>query len=186
MKSPILTTRFPPPKTVLIPLFAAAVTFGLLGMNLAPAHALSLYSINQTQSGLVGSDPLNAQLSQAQLASSSFWTLWRRRSGPRRSLRLQRGLRRPTLRSAGDDRCTICRILRPSHRQRDARPRGDERPLADGPERLSQRRPLRPDRRHERGLHSLRGDNVERGHLLGRRPDTGQPHHGVPVRTLVS
>src|SRR5712664_2218553 len=74
MKTQILMPRFPRSRTVLISLFLAATAFGLLGMNARPAHALSLYSISQTSSGLAVSDPLNAQLSQAQLAASPLWT----------------------------------------------------------------------------------------------------------------
>jgi len=66
--------RIPSGRTVLVLLFLAATAFGLLGMNARPAHALGLYSVNQTSSGLAVSDPLNAQLSQSQLATSSFWT----------------------------------------------------------------------------------------------------------------
>jgi hypothetical protein len=71
-----LVPRFPHRKTALVPFIAAAAVFVLLGASVSPAHALGvpLYSINQTQSGLVASDPLNSQLSQAQLSSSSFWT----------------------------------------------------------------------------------------------------------------
>jgi hypothetical protein len=76
MKDLIFMSRFPRRRTVLAPLFVAAATFVLLGAGLGQAHALSvpLYSINQTQSGLVASDPLTATLSQSQLAASSFWT----------------------------------------------------------------------------------------------------------------
>jgi hypothetical protein len=73
MKTHVMMPRIPSSRTVLVLLFLAATAFGLLGMNLRPAHALSLYSVNQTKSGLVGSDPLTAQLSQAQLATSSYW-----------------------------------------------------------------------------------------------------------------
>lgn len=68
-------SRFPHRKTALVPFVAAAVLV-LLGAGISPAHALGvpLYSINQTRSGLVASDPLNSQLSQAQLSGSSFWT----------------------------------------------------------------------------------------------------------------
>ena len=74
MKRQILMPRFPSRRTVMVSFLLAATAFGLLGMNPSPAHALSLYSIHRTQTGLVGSDPLNAQLSQAQLVGSSFWT----------------------------------------------------------------------------------------------------------------
>jgi hypothetical protein len=74
MKMQILIPRIPSSRTVLVLLFLAATAFGLLGMNARPAHALSLYSVNQTKSGLAVSDPLNAQLSQAQLAASTLWT----------------------------------------------------------------------------------------------------------------
>lgn len=62
-------------RSVLVPLFVSAATLFLLGVAVAPAHALGvpLYSIKQTQSGLVASDQLNAQLSQSQLSGSSFW-----------------------------------------------------------------------------------------------------------------
>jgi len=73
MKTHVMMPRIPSSRTVLVLLFLAATAFGLLGMNLRPAHALSLYSVNQTKSGLLGSDPLTAQLSQAQLATSSYW-----------------------------------------------------------------------------------------------------------------
>jgi hypothetical protein len=71
-----LVPGFPNRKTALVPLFAAAAIFVLLGASVSPAHALGvpLYSINQKQSGLVASDPLNSQLSQQQLSTSSFWT----------------------------------------------------------------------------------------------------------------
>jgi len=75
MKMEILMPRFPGRRTVVVSLFLATMAFGLLGMNLRPAHAVSLYSVSQTKSGLVGSDPLTAQLSQAQLAASSYWFL---------------------------------------------------------------------------------------------------------------
>jgi hypothetical protein len=68
--------RSPRRGTVLVPVLVAAAAFLLLGAGVGQAHALSvpLYSINQTQSGLVASDPLTATLSQSQLAGSSFWT----------------------------------------------------------------------------------------------------------------
>ena len=65
--------QFQSRRTVLVSLFLAATAFGLLGMNLRPAHAGPLYSISQTKSGLVGSDPLTGSFSQAQLATSSYW-----------------------------------------------------------------------------------------------------------------
>ncbi|HEV2389812.1 MAG TPA: hypothetical protein VGS04_03715 [Nitrososphaerales archaeon] len=67
--------RFRHGRGVLAPLLVSAATLFLLGAAVAPAHALGvpLYSINQTQSGLVASDPLTATLSQSQLAGSSFW-----------------------------------------------------------------------------------------------------------------
>src|SRR5467141_1176929 len=74
MKKQTIMLRFPSRKTVLVALFLAATAFGLLGMNLRPAHALSVYSVSQTKSGLAVSDPLNAQLSQSQLAASTLWT----------------------------------------------------------------------------------------------------------------
>ncbi len=73
MKVEILMPRFQSRRTIVVSLFLGAMAFGLLGMNLRPAHALPLYSVNQTNSGLVGSDPLTGSFSQAQLAGSSFW-----------------------------------------------------------------------------------------------------------------
>src|SRR5438105_1692248 len=73
MKMVALMHWFPSRRTVLVSLFLAAFAFGLLGMNLRPAHALPLYSVTQARSGLVGSDPLTGSFSQAQLAGSSFW-----------------------------------------------------------------------------------------------------------------
>jgi len=71
----IAVPRLPHRKSLLAPLLVAASILFLLGGTVAPAHALGvpLYSISQSHSGLVGSDPLNAQLSQAQLSGSSFW-----------------------------------------------------------------------------------------------------------------
>jgi len=69
-----LVPRLPSGRTVAVAFLLAVMAFGLLGMNVRPAHAVSLYSISQTKTGFVASDPLNAQLSQAQLATSSFWT----------------------------------------------------------------------------------------------------------------
>jgi len=74
MKKQIPLLLFPSRRTVLVSLFLAATALGLLGMNVRPAHAVPLYSVSQTQSGLAVSDPLNAQLSQAQLAASTLWT----------------------------------------------------------------------------------------------------------------
>ena len=65
--------QLPRRRTVMVSLFLAATAFGLLGMNLRPAHAGPLYSITQTKSGLVGSDALTGSFSQAQLAGSSYW-----------------------------------------------------------------------------------------------------------------
>jgi len=69
--------QLPSGRTFLVLLFLAATMFGLVGMSFNQAHALGapLYSIGQTQSGLVASDPLTATLSQSQLSSSSFWLL---------------------------------------------------------------------------------------------------------------
>ncbi|MGH9920887.1 MAG: hypothetical protein ACRD6W_18720, partial [Nitrososphaerales archaeon] len=70
-----MTSRFSGRRTGFAPLLLAAAVLALLGGGVSPAHALGvpLYSINQTHSGLVASDPLDAQLSQAQLSGSSFW-----------------------------------------------------------------------------------------------------------------
>jgi hypothetical protein len=73
MKIHLTAMRIPSARTVLIALFLAGATFGLVGTNATPAHALSLYSVNRTHSGLVAQDPLTSQLSQSQLAASSFW-----------------------------------------------------------------------------------------------------------------
>lgn len=75
MKSKFAVSRLPHRKSVLAPLLVSAAILFLLGAAVAPAHALGvpLYSINQTQSGLVASDPLTATFSQSQLAGSSFW-----------------------------------------------------------------------------------------------------------------
>jgi hypothetical protein len=72
---PISAPRFPRRRSVLAPLLVAASILFLLGGTITPAHALGvpLYSVKQTSSGLVASDPLNAQLSQSQLSGSSFW-----------------------------------------------------------------------------------------------------------------
>lgn len=76
MDNRLLVPRLSGRRIALAPLLVAAAVFVLLGASISPAHALGvpLYSISQTQSGLVASDPLNAQLSQSQLSGSSFWT----------------------------------------------------------------------------------------------------------------
>jgi hypothetical protein len=74
MKEQNLMPRFAG-RSALVPFFVIAATLLLLGAGVGQAHAVSvpLYTISQTNSGLVASDPLDATLSQSQLSSSSFW-----------------------------------------------------------------------------------------------------------------